>query len=128
MKQIAGRLRLDLAQYRELAAFAQFGSDLDKATQRQLERGARMVEILKQDQYEPLSVELQVLIIFAGTQGYTDKLPVESLKSYEKDLFAFVKDEHADLLETIREKKTLDEELKKKLDKVITEFNESFEA
>ncbi len=128
MKQIAGRLRLDLAQYREMAAFAQFGSDLDKATLRQLERGARMVEILKQDQYEPLSVELQVLIIFAGTQGYCDKFPVGKLKRYEKDLFAFVKENHPDLLEDIKTKKSLDDDLKKKLDKVLTAFNETFEV
>jgi F-type H+-transporting ATPase subunit alpha len=128
MKQIAGRLRLDLAQYREMAAFAQFGSDLDKATLQQLERGARMVEILKQDQYNPLSVQKQVLIIFAGTQGYCDKFPVSSLKRYEKDLFAYFDDKHSDILKEIKEKQNLTDELKGKLDKAIKAFNETFEA
>jgi F-type H+-transporting ATPase subunit alpha len=128
MKQIAGRLRLDLAQYREMAAFAQFGSDLDKATLLQLERGARMVEILKQDQYQPLSVEKQVLIIYAGTQGFCDKFPVDSLKRYEKDLFAYFEEKHSDILTEIKEKQNLTDELKKKLEKAINAFNETFEA
>ncbi len=97
MKKVAGKLRLELAQYRELAAFAQFGSDLDKATQQQLARGARMTELLKQGQYVPLKVEKQVLIIFAGTNGYVDNLPVESLGRYERELYAFVDARHADL-------------------------------
>ena len=90
MKQVAGTLRLELAQYRELAAFAQFGSDLDKATQQQLARGARMVELLKQGQYAPLPVEKQVVIMFAGTNGFVDDLPIDALGRYERELFAFV--------------------------------------
>ena len=90
MKKVAGTLRLELAQYRELAAFAQFGSDLDKATQQQLARGARMVELLKQGQYVPLPVEKQVLILFAGTNGFVDNLPIDSLGRYERELYAFV--------------------------------------
>jgi F-type H+-transporting ATPase subunit alpha len=90
MKKVAGKLRLELAQYRELAAFAQFGSDLDKATQQQLARGARMTELLKQGQYAPLPVEKQVLILFAVTNGFTDALPVESLGRYERELYAFI--------------------------------------
>ena len=90
MKKVAGKLRLELAQYRELAAFAQFGSDLDKATQQQLARGARMTELLKQGQYAPLPVERQVLILFAVTNGFTDALPIESLGRYERELYAFI--------------------------------------
>ena len=90
MKKVAGKLRLELAQYRELAAFAQFGSDLDKATQQQLARGARMTELLKQGQYQPLPVEKQVLILYAVTSGYTDALPIDSLGRYERELYAFV--------------------------------------
>jgi F-type H+-transporting ATPase subunit alpha len=97
MKKVAGKLRLELAQYRELAAFAQFGSDLDKATQQQLARGARMTEMLKQGQYQPLSVERQVLILFAVTNGYVDSLPIESLSRYEQELYASVDARHPEL-------------------------------
>jgi F-type H+-transporting ATPase subunit alpha len=127
MKNVAGTLRLDLAQYRELAAFAQFSSDLDKATLAQLRRGERLVEILKQDQYQPLSVEKQVVIIFAGTGGYLDKLPVSSLKAYEKELYAHIESRHAALFTEIREKKGLGEDQKKKLDAVLKEFTAKFE-
>jgi F-type H+-transporting ATPase subunit alpha len=127
MKQIAGRLRLDLAQYREMAAFAQFGSDLDKSTLTMLERGSRMVEILKQDQYEPLDVALQIIIIYAGTQGFCDKFPVDSLKRYEKDLFAYMKERHAGVIDQIGKKKTLDDDLKEKLEKALGDFNKRFE-
>jgi F-type H+-transporting ATPase subunit alpha len=106
MKKVAGKLRLELAQYRELAAFAQFGSDLDKATQQQLARGARMTEILKQGQYVPLPVEKQVLILFAVTSGFMDALPLESLSRYERDLYAFVDSRHTGLWEELRTKGT----------------------
>jgi F-type H+-transporting ATPase subunit alpha len=106
MKKIAGKLRLDLAQYRELAAFSQFGSDLDKATQQQLARGARMTEVLKQGQYQPLPVEKQVLILFAVTNGYTDALPLEAISRYEQELYAFVDARHPELWDEIRTKGT----------------------
>src|SRR5438445_10170132 len=102
MKKVAGKLRLELAQYRELAAFAQFGSDLDKATQQQLARGARMTELLKQGQYQPLSVEKQVLILFAVTNGFADALPIETLSRYERELYAFVEARHGELWNELR--------------------------
>jgi F-type H+-transporting ATPase subunit alpha len=126
MKQVAGSLRLDLAQYREMAAFAQFGSDLDQATQRQLNRGGRLVEILKQGQYEPLLVEKQILIIYAGTNGFVDHLPVTALKKYERDLYSFVESRHADLLAEILKKRELGDELRGKINKVLEEFNANF--
>src|SRR6187200_360111 len=112
MRQVAGTLRLDLAQYRELAAFAQFGSDLDKSTQQQLNRGKRLTEILKQPQYQPLPVEKQVAIVFAATNGYLDSVPVEKLRAYEDGLFRFLETRHAAVLDAIREKKILDDEVK----------------
>jgi F-type H+-transporting ATPase subunit alpha len=112
MRQVAGSLRLDLAQYRELAAFAQFGSDLDQATQRQLNRGKRLTEILKQPQYQPLPVEKQVAIVFAATNGYLDSVPVEKLRAYEDGLFRFLETRHSAVLDAIREKKILDDEVK----------------
>ncbi|MCC6215861.1 MAG: F0F1 ATP synthase subunit alpha [Polyangiaceae bacterium] len=126
MKKVAGTLRLDLAQYRAMAAFAQFASDLDAATRAQLERGKRMVEILKQDQYAPLPVEKQIAIIFAGANGYLDELPVESLGAFEKELYALLDSKHADLLEQIREKRDISDEIKKKLDKVLEKFSKGF--
>src|SRR5262249_51920705 len=110
MRQVAGSLRLDLAQYRELAAFAQFGSDLDQATQKQLNRGKRLVEILKQPQYQPLAVEKQVAIIFAATNGYLDAVPVEKLRGYEEGLYRFLETRHAAVLAAIQEKKILDDD------------------
>ncbi len=112
MRQIAGKLRLDLAQYRELAAFAQFGSDLDRATQLQLARGQRMVELLKQGQYTPLSVERQIAIIFAGTQGLLDDMPVDQIRAFEEFLFGFLERQHAQLLGDIANKKELTDELR----------------
>src|SRR5882757_6608142 len=112
MRQVAGTLRLDLAQYRELAAFAQFGSDLDKSTQAQLNRGARLVEILKQPQYEPLTVERQVAIIFAGTNGYLDSVAVGDLRDFETGLYSFIETRQPQIFTGIREKKQLDDELK----------------
>ena len=126
MKQVAGRLRLELAQYRELAAFAQFGSELDKATQKLLHRGERLTELLKQNQYEPLPVEKQVIIIYAGTNGYVDKYPVSSLRKYEKELYKFLDENYKDLLNELRTKKEITEEIKKKLDSALTEFDKRF--
>src|SRR6186713_183576 len=109
MRQVAGSLRLDLAQYRELAAFAQFGSDLDKATQAQLTRGARLVELLKQPQYQPLTVEKQIAIIFAGTNGHLDNIPISDVRAFETELYAFLESRHPQILATIAEKKILDD-------------------
>ncbi len=128
MKAVAGSLRLDLAQYRELEAFAQFGSDLDKATQRQLARGARLVEILKQDQYSPLPVEKQVLIIYAATNGFVDKYEVSQLRRYEEQLYSFFDSKKADILEALRTKKVLDDELKQKINQALEEFDQVFVA
>ncbi|MBZ5585903.1 MAG: F0F1 ATP synthase subunit alpha, partial [Acidobacteriia bacterium] len=128
MKQIAGGLRLDLAQYRDLAAFAQFGSDLDKASLAQLNRGKHLVEILKQDQYQPLPVEKQIVIIFAGTQGYLDDLPVEQCRKFEGELYRFVDNAHRGLWEEIRTKKALDDDLRSKVTAVIEEFKGRFLA
>jgi len=122
MKQVAGKLRLDMAQYNNLAAFAQFGSELDKVSQAQLERGKRMVEILKQDQYVPQAVEKQVAIIYAGINGFVDDVPVEAIRKFEDDFLAFLDSRHANLLKTIREKKTIDDAVKGELETVIKEF------
>jgi F-type H+-transporting ATPase subunit alpha len=126
MKQVAGRLRLELAQYREMAAFAQFGSDLDKSTQMQLARGARLVEILKQAQYQPQAVETQVATIFAATNGFVDGYEVGSLARYEVELGAFMKDKHGALLTEIREKKTITDDLKARLSGALEEFKGIF--
>jgi F-type H+-transporting ATPase subunit alpha len=128
MKKVAGTLRLDLAQYRAMEAFAQFASDLDAASRQQLERGRRLVELLKQDQYVPLPVERQVLVVFAGTNGYTDKLPVESLKAYERELYAYVDKNHADIWEEIKKTKDIGDETKKKVEKALTDFGKHFVA
>jgi F-type H+-transporting ATPase subunit alpha len=127
MKQVAGTLRLDLAQYRELAAFAQFGSDLDKQTQAQLARGQRLVEVLKQLQYQPLDVEKQVLIIWAATGGHLDDIPVERVREFEADFIRFVETSHPGILNTIREKKALGDELKTELKQVVTDFKASWQ-
>src|SRR5216110_3187058 len=124
MRQVAGTLRLDLAQYRELAAFAQFGSDLDKATLNQLNRGRRLVEVLKQPQYQPVPVEKQVIIIYAATNGYLDPIPVEQVRAYEAELYRFVDTTNPGLLQTIMEKKILDDSLKAAMTKVIKECKE----
>jgi F-type H+-transporting ATPase subunit alpha len=128
MKQVAGTLRLDLAQFRELAAFAQFGSDLDKATLAQLNRGQRMVELLKQDQYVPMLVEQQILVIFAGTNGYVDDVPVNAVKRFESEMLKFAASKYADLLKDIASKKQLDDELKSRVKALIEEFKKSFSA
>ncbi len=126
MKQVAGMLRLSLAQYRELAAFAQFGSDLDKATQQQLNRGARLTEILKQPPYAPLPVEKQILIIYAGNNGYLDEIDVQYVKKYEEELYGFVTGQYPDILPEIKEKKKIDDNLKAKIDKALDEFKKVF--
>jgi F-type H+-transporting ATPase subunit alpha len=128
MRQVAGTLRLDLAQYRELAAFAQFGSDLDPATQRQLNRGKRLTEILKQPQYRPLSVEKQVSIVYAATNGYLDEVPVEKLRQYEEELYRFLESRKGGLLASIADKKTLDDEIKNQLNAALVEFGKEFAA
>ncbi len=127
MKQVAGTLRLDLAQFREMAAFAQFGSDLDKATLAQIERGKRMVELLKQGQYEPVPVEEQVLVLFAGTGGYLDELPIESVGRYEEDVLRFFKEQKADIVSELREKLAIDEALKEKITAALDEFKNRFQ-
>jgi F-type H+-transporting ATPase subunit alpha len=128
MRQIAGTLRLGLAQYRALAAFAQFGSDLDKASQDQLSRGRRMVEVLKQGQYQPLPVERQILIIYAGTNAFLDDLPVEDCRKFEAELYRFVDNAHPGLLTKIREQKTLDDALKGEINNVLKEAKERFKT
>ena len=128
MKQVAGTLRLELAQYREMAAFAQFGSDLDQATQRQLNRGARLVELLKQGQYEPLPVEKQILIIYAGTNGFVDELPLTALKKYEQELYSFIESRYSDIFTDILKKRELDGDLRAKMNKALEEFKAVFKA
>jgi len=128
MRQVAGTLRLDLAQYRELAAFAQFGSDLDQATQRQLNRGKRLTEILKQPQYRPLSVEKQVAIIYAATNGYLDSVPVENLRQYEEEMQRFLETRKASILAAIVETKTLSDDIKTQLNQALEEFGKQFTA
>jgi F-type H+-transporting ATPase subunit alpha len=128
MRQVAGTLKLELAQYRELAAFASFGSDLDKATQAQLNRGQRLVELLKQNQFSPLSFSKQILIIFAGTGGFLDDLPVNQVRDFEKELYKYVDATNAGLLRTIMEKKVLDDGLKAQLTDVIKQAKQQFVA
>jgi len=128
MKKVAGTLRLDLAQYRELAAFAQFGSDLDKATQARLTRGQRMVELLKQDQYKPMAVEDQVMIIYAGVNGYLDDLPVESVLPFESDFLKFMRSSHPEVGEAIARTGELSKETEEKLKAAIAEFKQGFVA
>ena len=126
MRQVAGSLRLDLAQYRELAAFAQFGSDLDPATQKQLNRGKRLVEILKQPQYQPLPVEKQVAIVFAATNGYLDNVPVEKLREYESSLYRYLEAAGAPVVAAISEKKVLDDDVKAALKGALEDFGKQF--
>jgi F-type H+/Na+-transporting ATPase subunit alpha len=126
MKQVAGTLRLDLAQYRELEAFAAFGSDLDKSTQRQLTRGARLVEILKQPQYNPLPLEKQVVILFAGTKGFLDKYPIEVLGKYEAGLYRFMEDRFSNVMKGIAEKREITEELDKQIRDALNAYDEEF--
>ncbi len=127
MRQVAGTMRLDLAQYREMAAFAQFGSDLDKATQAQLAKGERLVEILKQGQYQPLPVEKQIAVIYAANKGYLDDVPVSECQRFEQELYRHLDDRHPGALSAIREKKTLDAELEGKLKMALDEFKGAFQ-
>ena len=128
MKQVAGSLRLDLAQYRELAAFAQFGSDLDKATQQQLNRGERLVEVLKQPQYKPLPMEKQVSILFAGAKGFLDPIPVNMLTDYENELYAYIEQKAPGVFDGLREKQEIDAGLEEQMKSAMTAFGESFKA
>jgi F-type H+-transporting ATPase subunit alpha len=128
MRQVAGSLRLDLAQYRELAAFAQFGSDLDKGTQAQLNRGRRLVEILKQPQYQPVAVEKQVVMVYAATKGFLDDIAVDDVRRYEEDLYRFLETRHPDVLTGIETKKTIDDALKVSLEAALAEFGRQFGA
>jgi len=128
MRQVAGTLRLDLAQYRELAAFAQFGSDLDKATLNQLNRGRRLVEVLKQPQYQPLAVEKQVIIIYAATNGYLDPIPVEQVRGYETELHKFLDTRKASLLASLSKEKAITDPIKAELNQALEEFGKTFTA
>jgi F-type H+-transporting ATPase subunit alpha len=126
MRQVAGTLRIDLAQFRELQAFAQFGSDLDKATQAQLARGERLVEILKQPQYQPMPVENQVLVIWAASNGYADDVAVEDVRNFEAELLKFVQNSHPGVLQAIREKKTLTDDILSDLKQVLSDFKDTW--
>ena len=128
MRSVAGTLRLDLAQYRELAAFAQFGSDLDKATQAQLNRGRRLVEILKQPQYQPVAVEKQVMIVYAATKGFLDSVAIEDVHRYEEELYRFLETRHAAVLSGIAEKKIIDDDLKAAIEAALKDFGQQFAA
>ena len=126
MKAVSGTLKLDLAQYREKAAFSQFASDLDQVTRNILDRGARLVEILKQGQYVPLPVERQVVIIYAGTKGFLDGIEISKLAEYEKQLMSFVDSKYPAIFETFRSKKSMDDETTKTLEKALKEFGTGF--
>jgi F-type H+-transporting ATPase subunit alpha len=128
MKQVAGSLRLDLAQYRELAAFAQFGSDLDKATQQQLNRGERLVEILKQPQYQPLPMEKQVAILYAGARGFLDPVPVNMLAEYEKELYAYIEQKAPAVFDGLKEKQEIDSDLEELMKSTLSAFGETFKS
>ena len=126
MKQVAGTLRLDMAQYRELEAFAAFGSDLDKATQKQLTRGARLGAILKQPQYQPLPMEKQVTILYAGTRGFLDKYPVEVMAKYEAGLYPFIEERFPQVFEGLKEKQAIDDAQDKLMADALTAYDEEF--
>jgi F-type H+/Na+-transporting ATPase subunit alpha len=127
MKQVAGTLRLDMAQFRELEAFAQFGSDLDKSTLQQLKRGQRLVEVLKQPQYQPMSAEKEVSILFAAANGYLDEWPEDAVGDYEKQMLEFLESKYSDILGEIKEKGILSDELQEKLKKALDEFKGMFQ-
>ena len=126
MKQVAGRLRLDLAQFREMESFAQFGTELDNATIQQLERGKRLVEILKQPQYKPMPQEEQVIIIFAGVRGLIDEIDINDMERFQKELFVFLKEKHGTLLEQLSHEKVVSDSLEQELTLVIEEFKKQF--
>jgi F-type H+-transporting ATPase subunit alpha len=126
MKKVAGSIKLELAQYREMAAFAQFGSDLDAATQKLLARGARLTELLKQPQYSPMPIEEQVASIYAGTNGFLDAVEVKDVVRYEAAMLSFLRAEHADVLKSIRDSKQLDDDTAAKLKDALTTFGNQF--
>jgi F-type H+-transporting ATPase subunit alpha len=126
MKKVAGAIKGELAQYREMAAFAQFGSDLDATTQRLLNRGARLTELLKQPQFSPLKVEEQVVVIYAGTRGYLDAIPVASVTRFEREFLTLMRNEHKDILDKIRTSKELDSDTEAKLKKALETFSKNF--
>ena len=128
MKQVAGTMRLDLAQYRELAAFAQFGSDLDKSTKQKLERGARLVELLKQPQYQPMPTQEQVVSMYAATRGFMDDVPVASVQAFERDFLDFIRSAKSDILDDIVARKVLDADLEARLKDAILEFKKGYNA
>ncbi len=128
MKQVAGRLRIDLAQYREMAAFAKFGSDLDKSTQALLSRGARLQVLLKQGLYSPYPVEKQVVLLYAGTNGFTDIYTEAAIPRYEQEMLAYMEKEHAEIFTAVREKKAIDESIEGALNKALDAFKERFKA
>ncbi len=126
MKKVSGSIKLELAQYREMAAFAQFGSDLDASTQKLLARGARLTELLKQAQYAPMPVEDQVASIYAGTQGFIDSVETKDVTRYEQAMLSYLRSDHADVLKTIRDTKTLDDDTAAKLKDALTAFGKQF--
>jgi F-type H+-transporting ATPase subunit alpha len=126
MKKVAGKIKGELAQYREMAAFAQFGSDLDATTQRLLNRGARLTELLKQPQFSPMTVEEQVVVIYAGVNGYLDPLPVSSNRRFEDELLRYMRAEHADILTAIRDSKEISKETGDKLKAAVDKFAKAF--
>jgi len=126
MKQVAGMLRLDLAQFRELETFAQFATELDPATRAQIVRGQHLTELLKQEQYSPMPVEEQVVVLYAGVNGYLDDLPLEAVKRFEKDFLRFMREKHGDVLEDIRNRKEMTEDTEKKLKDALEEFKKEF--
>ena len=127
MRQVAGQLKGDMAAFRELAAFATFGSDLDKATQRQLDRGYRLTEILKQPQYEPVSLENQVMVMYAGTRGYTDTIAVDKMKAWEAAFIRFMETAHSEVAHEIVEKKAITPEIEPRLKEAIQQFNSGWQ-
>jgi F-type H+-transporting ATPase subunit alpha len=126
MKKVAGKIKGELAQYREMAAFAQFGSDLDASTQRLLNRGSRLTELLKQPQFSPLKMEEQVVVIWAGTNGYLDKLPLNKVRAFEDGLLSLLRGQHADILNTIRDTRDLSDETAGKVKNVVESFAKTF--
>jgi F-type H+-transporting ATPase subunit alpha len=127
MKKVGGSLRLDMAQFRELEAFAQFGSDLDKSTQQQLNRGRRLVEVLKQPQYQPMPAQHEIMILFAGAYGYLDEWPEEKVSEYEQQMLEFMGSKYGDLLSEVKEKAEISDELEEKLKKALDEFKTAFQ-
>ncbi len=128
MKEVAGQLRLELAQYRDLAAFAEFAEELDEASRAQLARGERVMEILKQDQYQPMPVEEQVVVLFAAVNGYLDDIPLEAVRDFERRLLSFMREERAEILDRLREEKKLTPELREGLERAVREFHDSFKG